>query len=472
MLSLVLASILRVHLHPSKVSADIRHIYCIAFGLIFAYFCFGVQSIHISILPTVCYIVVRTQHPRNVQKYVLTVALLYLSCIHFHRLYYDYGSYSLDITGPLMIITQKVTSLAFSLHDGLLMNEKELTSSQKKFAIVKLPSALEFFSYVLNFQGLMAGPLVFYKDYMNFVEGRYSVQGYSSMINANKNDVKPPVEPSPIKPVIKKIVASFVCAYIFMTFKMIYPIKRLKDEDFLNGTSFFYKLWYINLTTTVVRFKYYFAWLTADAICNSAGLGFNGYDSDGSPKWDLISNIDVIKFELGSNFRNCINSWNIGTNYWLRMIVYDRLPMVNTASESTFRTILTFSLSAIWHGFYPGYYVTFATGALIVVAARVARKLFRDRFQTSKYSRNTYDLLTTVTTRLFMGYATFPFVLLEFYASVRLYLKLFMCLHLVALATIVIIPKLIHSGDNSFKSSRSNRKEITQECKVGNGNKN
>lgn len=47
------------------------------------------------------------------------VALLYLSCIHFHRQYYDYGSYSLDITGPLMVITQKVTSIAFSIHDGL-----------------------------------------------------------------------------------------------------------------------------------------------------------------------------------------------------------------------------------------------------------------------------------------------------------------------------------------------------------------
>lgn len=53
------------------------------------------------------------------------------------------------------------------------------------------------------------------------------------------------------------------------------------------------------------------------------------------------------------------------------MIVYDRLPKINSASANTFRTIVTFSLSAIWHGFYPGYYVTFATGAVIVVAARI-----------------------------------------------------------------------------------------------------
>lgn len=33
--------------------------------------------------------------------------------------------------GPLMVITQKVTSLAFNLHDGLTRREDELTSGQK-----------------------------------------------------------------------------------------------------------------------------------------------------------------------------------------------------------------------------------------------------------------------------------------------------------------------------------------------------
>jgi lysophospholipid acyltransferase 1/2 len=35
------------------------------------------------------------------------------------------------LLGPLMVITQKVTSLAFSLHDGLARHEDELTADQK-----------------------------------------------------------------------------------------------------------------------------------------------------------------------------------------------------------------------------------------------------------------------------------------------------------------------------------------------------
>lgn len=59
--------------------------------------------------------------------------MFYLSCIHLHRQYYDYGSYTLDITGPLMIITQKVTSLAFSIHDGFTRDTKVGIISKTRF---------------------------------------------------------------------------------------------------------------------------------------------------------------------------------------------------------------------------------------------------------------------------------------------------------------------------------------------------
>lgn len=55
---------------------------------------------------------------------------------------------------------------------------------------------------------------------------------------------------------------------------------------------------YLIVATTVCRFKYYHAWLLADAICNASGLGFNGYDAKGRARWDLISNVDILKFEV------------------------------------------------------------------------------------------------------------------------------------------------------------------------------
>lgn len=70
-----------------------------------------------------------------------------------------------------MVITQKVTSLAYSIHDGLGRQDNEMTKNQKYYMVSKVPSPLEYFSYVLHFQALMAGPILFYVDYINFIDG-------------------------------------------------------------------------------------------------------------------------------------------------------------------------------------------------------------------------------------------------------------------------------------------------------------
>ncbi len=41
-----------------------------------------------------------------------------MSAAHLYRMMTDYGGWSLDFTGPLMLIVQKVTLVAYALHDG------------------------------------------------------------------------------------------------------------------------------------------------------------------------------------------------------------------------------------------------------------------------------------------------------------------------------------------------------------------
>jgi lysophospholipid acyltransferase 1/2 len=133
------------------------------------------------------------------------------------------------------------------------------------------------------------------------------------------------------------------------------------EREFLES-SFLYRSCYILAATSVARWKYYLAWILADAICNASGLGFGGYDEYGFPRWDLISNVDVAGVEVGVSFRDLIDSWNKGTSRWLRMTVYERVPRL--------RTLSAYLVSACWHGFYPGYYLTFIGGALFTLASR------------------------------------------------------------------------------------------------------
>jgi len=72
-----------------------------------------------------------------------------------------------------MVLTQKVTSLAFSLHDGLARKPEDLTPFQKQQLIRKVPNPLEYYSYVFHFHAVMVGPTVLFADYTDFINGKH-----------------------------------------------------------------------------------------------------------------------------------------------------------------------------------------------------------------------------------------------------------------------------------------------------------
>lgn len=56
-MALLLSTLYRTMLHPSKTSPQVRHTFGLVIGLFMGYFCFGLQAVHLAVLPTVCYLV-------------------------------------------------------------------------------------------------------------------------------------------------------------------------------------------------------------------------------------------------------------------------------------------------------------------------------------------------------------------------------------------------------------------------------
>ncbi len=52
-------------------------------------------------------------------------------------------------------------------------------------------------------------------------------------------------------------------------------------------------------------------------------------------------------------------AWNTTIHIWLKYNVYMRIVQLENKSLNRIASILTFLASAIWHGYYPNYYVTF-----------------------------------------------------------------------------------------------------------------
>ena len=62
--------------------------------------------------------------------------------------------------------------------------------------------------------------------------------------------------------------------------------------------------------------------LSVESICITSGLGFNGYDGKGEPRWDLTKTIDPLAVEFGTNPRQMVLAWNVGAQTWLRRFLF------------------------------------------------------------------------------------------------------------------------------------------------------
>ncbi|XP_072460046.1 lysophospholipid acyltransferase 1 isoform X2 [Notamacropus eugenii] len=390
----------RIYLSPEKASSAIRHAFAAIFGIYFVIFCFGWYSIHLFVLVLVCYGILITASTHNI-----------------HR--------------PLMIMTQKITTLAFQIHDGLGRKTEDLTPEQLRLAIKIRPSFLEYISYLLNFLSVIAGPCSSYKDYVAFIEGRHihmkllemnwKQKGYSSLPN-----------PSPTGAVIQKLCITLVSLLFFLTLTKAYPVTFLIDDWFINQASFLSRLCYLYIVMQAAKPKYYFAWTLADAINNAAGYGFSGIDKNGNFCWNLLSNLNIWKIETATSFKMYIENWNIQTAAWLKRVCYERAPWYPTA--------LTFILSALWHGVYPGYYFTFLTGILVTLTARAMRTTCRHHFLSSEALKAAYDVVTWACTQLAVSYTVAPFVMLAVEPAVTLYKSLYFHLHIISFLIILTLP--------------------------------
>lgn len=431
--ALLMAVWFRIYLHPSKASPFIRHVVATLLGFYLALFCFGWYSLHFLLQSGLSYGVMVFASLEHMHKYCFVVTLGYLILCQITRVYvFDYGMYSADFTGPMMVITQKITSLAFEIHDGMYKKEGQLTPGQKYLAIRRMPSLLEYLSYNCNFMGILAGPTCSYNDYVAFIEGTCYQPRHQENANGRENGKCKQSEPSPKNDVIFKLCTCGVSLAIYLSLCKLLPVDRSIDDDFVSATPFYLQVVYLYLAMLALRPKYYFVWTFADAINNAAGFGFNGYNKDGSPRWDLISNLRILDIEFSTSFKSFLDNWNIQTSLWLKRVCYERSTINPTAA--------TFLLSALWHGVYPGYYLTFLSGIAVTMAARSVRHNIRPYFLTSDSHKCVYDVITWASTQIAVSYTVVPFVLLAVGSSLKFYRSWYFCLHITCILMVMVLP--------------------------------
>lgn len=320
------------------------------------------------------------------------------------------------LTGALMVLVIKLHEFSWNCQDNYISNTDKLSAFQKDRVITEFPNLLEFYSYVFFYGTLITGPAFEYKIFIKWIKS-----------DNNNQKVK--------NPSLWKFIKGLFFLVSFFKLSEQYPVSNLIDENNYTLMKKFFLLYFIGM---IFRFKYYGAWSIAESLCNMVQLG---YDST-SNNYHLIKNVNVRGFELAQNVKGALENWNESTNLWLKNYVYIRF--INVNKNPTLASLITFTVSASWHGTHAGYYLTFVTGSFYQTAGKIIRRFVRPHFTlpTSSTVKLIYDFITLIITQTAFGYLVMPFIVLNIKDSIAIWKSVYFIPHLLIITLQIFKPFL------------------------------
>ncbi|KAI1334190.1 MBOAT family protein [Xylariaceae sp. FL0016] len=324
--------------------------------------------------------------------------------------------FAIDITGAQMVLLMKLSAFSWNVFDGTLP-EDELSDFQKQRRLLELPSLLDFAGYVLFFPSLMAGPAFDYNEYKAWID--CSMFDIPATVDPTK---KPPTRkkrkiPRSGTPATWKMASGLFWIFLFVNCNKWWGSNVLFTDRYMTY-NFLRRVLIMHMVGFTARLKYYGVWSLAEGSCILAGLGYNGVDpSTGRISWDRLQNINPWGVEGAQNSRAYLGNWNMNTNKWLRNYIY--LRVTPKGRKPGFRaSMVTFVTSAFWHGFYPGYYLSFILASFVQTAAKHYRRNVRPFFLDSVTQKPTpnkkyYDFASWFATQAVFSFTVAPFVILQ-----------------------------------------------------------
>eukprot|EP00928_Gymnodinium_smaydae_P013476 TRINITY_DN14912_c0_g2_i2.p1 TRINITY_DN14912_c0_g2~~TRINITY_DN14912_c0_g2_i2.p1 ORF type:complete len:526 (-),score=64.13 TRINITY_DN14912_c0_g2_i2:124-1701(-) len=421
-----------------------RHLYNLVVGVAFAQACYGPGWLHMFFSSAVAYLMMLCAPRSNSGLWVFVWMMLYIGCTHVYRMWSDWLGYTMDFSGPQMMATIKVTSCAFNYSDGCAgrsekerkddvdtmaksikalsdksatindanekkalakeINKLKAKQSQTKLALDDLPNPLEYFGWVHNFSTYQAGPALEIQEYLSVNNGLIELPGGCFLAT------------------LRQFVQGVVCLGAHMVFDAKFPLgsaaEGLKNahgplSDAFLELDILSRVAYVMVSVFGVQLRFFMAWKLGEAAATAFGYGSNG------GKWNGCQNIDLRVWLLSDNMSEASKAWNQKTQAWLQTYTYRRYPGGRGA-----KLLATYAVSAYWHGFYPGYYITFFNLGLLNMAHDKVKVHIRpyfcghpgdekaqNVFESISIQKKAYDAFGIIALTWIKSFVTLPFLL-------------------------------------------------------------
>ncbi|TFK74475.1 MBOAT-domain-containing protein [Pluteus cervinus] len=396
---------------PSNKPA-LKHLFSIGISIFFFFPVLKIYSAYFQLLASIVgtYFIAKFDQSRRMPWIVFAFVMGHLTVNHVIRAWFEFSYETMEVTGPQMVLTMKLTTFAWNVWDGRRPAE-DLDKWQMAKRIQKYPSLLEFLGYAFYFPGILVGPYLDFAEYKDLIDE--SLFKDPKVLEKSRSGRTIPDGRKRVA--YLKMFMGLVYLGIFVVLGGSHNFSTTLEpwfakKDLLTRIALF------QIYGPLERSKYYAIWTLTEGASILTGLGFTGFSPSGSSTWNGAANVKVMDIEFPSNFKVLLDSWNMKTNIWLRECVYKRVTPKGQKPGSM-SSMLTFLTSAFWHGIAGGYYLTFLMGGFITTAARLARANFRPLVlppagQETSSTKRIYDLLATLISVIILNYTAAPFMLL------------------------------------------------------------
>ncbi|OAD53371.1 Lysophospholipid acyltransferase 7 [Eufriesea mexicana] len=346
----------------------------------------------------------------------------------------DYIGLSVPLTHTnliLMILTLKLSGLAFEINASI--NPPADDSEGIMSDALKNVNILDVFHYGFSYMG----PYYRYRTYWDHIHKPFSKY----------------VDPWPLTLCKLKQIGCFIVLFFIMNY--LYPTKYILTEEYAER-SFLYRHLYMYPTFALFKLRMYIGMGLAECGCQMSGLG--AYPSKCTPiqglgpkdykstealcktpekleneelNFDTVYNMNVWKLEKCHSLRTAMKAWNGCVQYWFGVYVYKRFPLKNL------RIIVTLALSAVWHGWAPGYFLCLCQIPLFMLSDDIIMKFYHRSKENSIAKIVWYALGWYVKTTC-MAYLGVQFILLGFEDSMHYYKLVYFSGHIIAVLLYVM----------------------------------
>ncbi|XP_071953393.1 lysophospholipid acyltransferase 7-like [Antedon mediterranea] len=354
-----------------------------------------------------------------------------------------------------LLLTLRMVGLAFEIQDSWKAKEKIAKSKTEEIdnrtlmaVIDEAPGIIDVFMYAYCYIGILTGPYYKYKVYRDMIKQTCDIPTLKPAFNR------------------LKYIVPFGGAYLLLS--QYFYINYIREDEFYDN-PFWYRYLFMFPVFIVFRLRMFSAWVLSEVVCIFAGLG--AYPTQTNPKcaqgptkplpqdseilstdynFETIHNIDGYMCDTVSTLRDAMRYWNMTVQWWLKNYIYVRCPI------KPLRTSITLFVSAIWHGVHPGYFLSFLTIPIMLLAEDLMIQAFRTEGNSWIYRKLNWFVRSRGLDYLAMG-----FLLLSWKDTIRFWSSVYFIPHIFSVL-FIIIGLVFKPKQKKLKDEKDNIKQVSQ----------